>query len=122
MSEMKQAIVIRKDLNMGKGKAAAQAAHASCSVVFDILNSGNERWRGWLAAWLEQGQKKVVLRVNSREELEGLYDEAVRSGLPAAIVEDAGLTQLPPGTVTAVAIGPAPAELVDRITGRLKLY
>ena len=122
MSEMKQAIVIRRDLDMGRGKAAAQAAHASCTAVFEIINGANDKWKEWLSQWLEQGQKKVVLRVDSREELESLYEEAVRSGLPAAIVEDAGLTQLPPGTVTAIAIGPAPAELVDRITGRLKLY
>lgn len=121
MGELKQAIVIRKDLDMGKGKAAAQAAHAACEAVMTALRQGGQ-WARWVQEWLEQGQKKVVLRAESREHLEQLYQQAVSMGLPVSIIEDAGLTQLPPGTVTAIAIGPAPAELVDRITGNLKLY
>jgi len=119
--EMKQAIVIRKDLDMGRGKAAAQAAHAACDALVKALRAGGQ-WKEWAEEWLAEGQKKVVLRVESREELEAVYRQAVEARLPASIIEDAGLTQLPPGTVTAVAVGPAPAELVDRITGRLKLF
>lgn len=120
--DMKQAIVIRRDLQMGKGKAAAQAAHAACEAVLLIIRSNNSEWSHWLDAWLSQGQKKVVLRVESESELGRVYEEARAAGLPTSIIEDAGLTQLPPGTRTAVAIGPAPAELVDKITGKLKLY
>ncbi|MCE4600041.1 MAG: peptidyl-tRNA hydrolase Pth2 [Desulfurococcales archaeon] len=118
----KQAIVLRRDLDMGRGKAAAQAAHASCEAVFKILDSRNRRWLEWLEAWRREGQKKVVLRVEGLEELLELYERARVDGLPASIVVDAGHTQLPPGTRTAVAIGPAPSALVDRITGSLKLY
>ncbi|MGC9111824.1 peptidyl-tRNA hydrolase Pth2 [Acidilobus sp.] len=107
---------------MGKGKAAAQAAHAACEVVLSIIRSNNSEWSRWLDSWLSQGQKKVVLRVESEGELNMIYEEARAAGLPASMIEDAGLTQLPPGTKTAVAIGPAPAELVDKITGKLKLY
>ncbi len=121
MTEIKQAIVVRRDLNMGRGKAAAQAAHAACEALVRALREGG-RWREWAEEWLSQGQKKVVLRVDSREEIEEIYRQAVEAGLPASIIEDAGLTQLPPGTVTAVAVGPAPEELVDRITGKLKLF
>ena len=120
MVALKQAIVVRRDLNMGKGKIAAQAAHAACEALMQALREGG-RWRDWAEEWLSQGQKKVVLRVDSREALEEVYRKAVEAGLPASIIEDAGLTQLPPGTVTAVAVGPAPEELVDRITGHLKL-
>ncbi|ADL19397.1 Peptidyl-tRNA hydrolase [Acidilobus saccharovorans 345-15] len=119
---MKQAIVLRRDLQMGKGKAAAQAAHAACEAVLSIIRSNNSEWSRWLDSWLSQGQKKVVLRVESEGELNRVYEEARAAGLPASMIEDAGLTQLPPGTKTAVAVGPAPAELVDKITGKLKLY
>jgi len=120
--QMKQAIVLRRDLQMGRGKAAAQAAHAACDAVVQIVNGGNRQWSEWLREWLSQGQKKVVLRVESEDELNKVYSEAVSLGLPTSIIEDAGLTQLPPGTKTAVAVGPAPSELVDKVTGKLKLY
>ncbi|MGC9072393.1 MAG: peptidyl-tRNA hydrolase Pth2 [Acidilobus sp.] len=118
---MKQAIVVRRDLNMGRGKAAAQVAHAACEALVKALREGG-RWKEWAEDWLAQGQKKVILRVDSREVLEEIYRRAAELGLPSSMIEDAGLTQLPPGTVTAVAVGPAPAEMVDRITGHLKLF
>ncbi len=119
---VKQAIVLRRDLNMGKGKAAAQAAHASCEAVFSILSSRRREWKEWLDKWRIEGQKKIVLRVESLEELLEIYEKAKIEGLPTSLVADAGHTQLPPGTKTAVAVGPAPEELVDRITGHLKLF
>ena len=122
MTIYKQSIVIRRDLKMGRGKAAAQAAHASCEAVFNIMESGRREWLGWLEEWRRTGQMKVVLRVDSEDELRSVYTTAVSLGLPASLVRDAGRTQLPPGTLTAVAVGPAPAELVDKVTGRLKLY
>ncbi len=122
MPGYKQSIVLRRDLGMGPGKAAAQAAHASCEAVFSILDRREPRWMEWLRAWRSSGQKKVVLRVGSERELLAVYTEALSLGLPASLIADAGLTQLPPGTKTAVAVGPAPEELVDRVTGRLRLY
>ncbi|MCE4625216.1 MAG: peptidyl-tRNA hydrolase Pth2 [Desulfurococcales archaeon] len=107
---------------MGRGKAAAQAAHASCEAVFKIIYGGHPRWKAWLDEWRIQGQKKVVLRVDSEKELLEILRRALEEGLPASIVADAGHTQLPPGTRTAVAVGPAPSDRVDRITGHLKLY
>jgi PTH2 family peptidyl-tRNA hydrolase len=77
--------------------------------------------REWLDRWLREGQKKVVVKVESEEELLQVYREALQLGLPAALVEDAGRTELPPGTRTVVGIGPAPASIVDKVTGRLKL-
>lgn len=107
---------------MGRGKAAAQAAHASVEVVLQIIKSNRRDWIEWLEGWAREGQTKVVLRVDSERELIEIYEEALKLGLPASIIRDAGRTQLPPGTLTAVAIGPAPEELVDRVTGHLKLY
>jgi len=119
---VKQVIVVRKDLSMGKGKLAAQVAHASCEAVFAVLDSNNELWKRWLSLWRAQGQMKVVLKVNNEDELLDVYNKAKASGLPVALVVDAGRTQLPPGTRNAVAIGPAPSDLIDKITGSLKLY
>jgi len=110
----KQCIVIRADLKLTKGKVAVQAAHASILSYERAPTRDRERWK-------EQGQKKVVLKVYSLEELNKLRDAAEELGLPCAIVEDAGLTEVPPGTVTALGIGPASAEAIDKVTGHLKL-
>ncbi len=117
--KFKQSIVVRTDLKMGKGKLAAQAAHASCEAVFKALE--NPQWRDWVKTWRSEGQKKVVLKVGSERELIDLYEKALGKDLPCSMIRDAGLTQLEPNTLTAIAIGPAPAEKVDEITSHLKL-
>jgi PTH2 family peptidyl-tRNA hydrolase len=111
---MKQAIVVRTDIGMGKGKTAAQAAHASLQAY---ERAGPDAQR----AWKDGGQKKVVLKVRSEPAIHELADQARREGLPHAVISDAGHTQLEPGTVTAFAVGPAEENLVDRVTGELKL-
>ncbi|MFD1597718.1 peptidyl-tRNA hydrolase Pth2 [Halobellus rarus] len=112
---MKQAIVARTDLGMGRGKLAAQVAHASLSAYEDTDDRTRKEWKGG-------GQKKVVLKADGEETLFRLADEAERLGLPNAIIRDAGHTQLDPGTVTCLAVGPARDEDVDRVTGDLSLY
>jgi len=112
---MKQAIVVRADLGMGTGKLAAQVAHASLSAYEDAGSRTRTAWKG-------SGQKKVVLKADSESQLFELADAAEREGLPNAVVRDAGHTQLDPGTVTALAVGPGDDEIVDRVTGDLSLY
>lgn len=112
---MKQAIVARADLGMGQGKLAAQVAHASLSAYEDASRSARTEWKG-------SGQKKVVLKANGEQELFELADKAERAGLPHAIIRDAGHTQLDPGTVTTLAVGPASEDAVDRVTGHLSLF
>jgi PTH2 family peptidyl-tRNA hydrolase len=112
---MKQAIVARADLGMGEGKLAAQVAHASLMAYEDADDRARREWKG-------SGQKKVVLKATGESELFALADVAEREGLPHAVVRDAGHTQLEPGTVTALAVGPAGEDLVDRVTGDLSLY
>jgi len=113
----KQAIIIRTDLKMSSGKIAAQTAHAAISAAEECRKLRPE----WFKAWLNEGQKKVVLRGAGEEELRMLFEEARGLGLPASLIEDAGLTEVPPGTITALGIGPAPSDVIDKVTGRLKL-
>ncbi len=112
-----QNIVIRTDIFMSCGKMCAQAAHAAVTACEESRKI-NEKW---FREWLMEGQRKVVLKANSLDELINLKREADKLNLPNALIEDRGLTELPPGTITCLAIGPAPKELVDKITGRLKL-
>lgn len=113
----KQAIIVRTDLKMGRGKVAVQAAHAAMLAAEEARMQKPQ----WYRAWLESGMAKIALKTSSLDELKRLEQEAKENDLPVAIVEDRGLTQVPPGTITCLAIGPAPAEKVDSITGRLKL-
>lgn len=119
MAVIKQVIVIRKDLPMTKGKAVAQGSHASLSAYLKAYKSDSK-----LAfSWIEDGQTKVVLKVDSEEELLGLYEQVVSSSdLNVYLVKDKGNTQLVPGTYTALAIGPALSEEIDHFTNHLKLY
>jgi len=102
---------------MSIGKTAAQVAHAAVSAAEEARKNKYSWWR----AWMNEGQCKIVLKVNSLEELRELYEEALKSDLPAALIVDRGLTELKPGTTTCLGIGPAPIELIDKITGELPL-
>jgi len=117
MFRFKQAIVVRVDIPMSPGKMAAQVAHAAVSSAEKTRSEKPE----WFREWMREGQKKVVLKVHSEESLHVLKREAEELGLACELISDAGLTEIPPGTVTALGIGPAPAEIVDRVTGKLHL-
>ncbi|HLI46851.1 MAG TPA: peptidyl-tRNA hydrolase Pth2 [Geobacterales bacterium] len=114
---MKQAIVVRTDIKMGKGKLAAQVAHASLAAFLESM----EKNRAKVEAWLSEGQKKIVLKAESLEKLMDLYKKAKEKGLVAVLIEDKGLTQLEPGTITCIAIGPDEDRSIDEITSKLKL-
>ena len=114
----KQVVVVRSDLNMSCGKIAAQVAHASLEASIRVMKEDRRTFENWRS----EGAKKVVLSVDSEGELLRVFEEARGSGLPAVLIRDAGLTELEPGTPTAVGIGPAEEERIDRVTGRLRLY
>lgn len=117
MFKYKQCLLIRKDLKLSRGKLAVQCAHASVTAA----NKARRERKEWYKKWVFEGQKKVVLEVEDLEELLKYFERAKREGLPVSLITDAGLTEVPPNTKTAVGIGPAPEELVDKITGELKL-
>ncbi len=116
MSSVKQVIVVRTDLDMGKGKIAAQVGHA-CVLGAEHVRKSNPEWfNEW---W--NGQEKVVVKVNSMKELEAVKEHAISLNLPWSEVTDAGHTQIAPGTTTCISLGPAPEDLIDKVTGDLKL-
>jgi peptidyl-tRNA hydrolase, PTH2 family len=116
MGDIKQVIVVRTDLDMGKGKIAAQVGHACVLGAENVRKSNPEWFDKW---WL--GQEKVVLKVSNPKELENIKKHAIDLGLPWSEVTDAGHTQIAPGTITCISLGPAPEDLLDKITGELKL-
>lgn len=116
--EFKQVIVVRRDLGMGTGKIAAQVAHAAVMGA----EKAKERKREWFDEWFFGGQAKVVVKVKSMEELMEVRKHAENLHLPVVQVRDSGLTQIPPGTTTCIGIGPAPSDLIDKVTNNLKLF
>jgi len=112
--ELKQVILVRKDLKLTKGKMAAQVSHASVEAA---LKSEKDVLGGWRRA----GMKKSVLAVENKEALLRYKRMAGEVGLVTALITDAGHTQLPAGTMTCLAIGPDGEEKIDRVTGDLKL-
>jgi len=111
---MKQVIIVNQSIKLPKGKLAAQVAHASVGAFVEADDDAR-------VDWLEEGMPKVVLQVPEAADLLRLYDQSLQNGLPACLVEDAGRTVVPAGTITCLGIGPANDEDVDQLTGELKL-
>ncbi len=114
MHAYKQVILVRDDLKLTKGKMSAQVAHASTEA---LLKSHKDD----IAAWRNQGMKKVVLKVADKKELLKYKQLAEDAGLVVGLITDAGHTQLEPGTMTCLGIGPFYEEKIDAVTGGLKL-
>ncbi|WP_287588422.1 peptidyl-tRNA hydrolase Pth2 [Candidatus Borrarchaeum sp.] len=115
--EYKMVMVIRTDLKMSKGKMIVQACHAAVESSEVAKRENREIWK----KWKNGSSKKVALRVESLEELLELYNNTLQLKVSCALIKDAGLTELPPGTTTALGIGPDKSEIIDKITGQLQL-
>lgn len=113
----KQCIVLRTDLGMSVGKLVSQACHAAVDSSELAKRLRHRAWRGWR----DEGAKKVVLQVGSLEELEELAERAEELDIVNVLVQDRGLTEVPPGTVTALGLGPDRSEKMDKATGSLRL-
>lgn len=127
-NEPKQVIVIRKDLNMRKGKAIAQACHASLGALLNRafgpfegeirINVEDQATREWLVGRF----KKICLSVDSEQELLDLYYAALKAGVNVKLIRDAGLTEFDGvETLTCLALGPDYPDRIDPLTGHLKL-
>lgn len=113
---LKQVIIVRQDLKMGKGKACSQAAHASIEAFLKTQSKSRET----VEEWHSQGMPKIVVKANSEKEIIEIFEKAKRT-IPAALIRDAGRTQIEPGSITALGLGPWKEEELDKITGKLKL-
>ncbi len=111
---MKQIVIVRKDLNLPKGKLSAQCGHA---FVECVLRSDKDK----VKKWREEGMTKVVLKVADLKELKKYNQIAKDSGLITALITDAGHTVVEPGTITCLGIGPDIDEKIDGIVHELKL-
>lgn len=133
---IKQVIVVRKDLNMRKGKIAAQVAHASMAFLTQQIfipddepfanRCGKMIVRGmtldrFQAEWCSSNFRKIVAYVESQKELCDLQDKAADAGISIYPIIDAGLTEFKEPTLTCCAFGPDENEKLDAITGHLKL-
>lgn len=114
MEGYKQVIIVRQDLKLSAGKLCAQVAHASLGSFKKVPGKLS-------AMWDKQGSKKVVLKTEDLKTMVEIYEEAKRAGLACFMVKDAGRTQIPPGTITAVGIGPDDEEKIDKVAGKLKM-
>jgi PTH2 family peptidyl-tRNA hydrolase len=142
--EVKQVIVVRKDLKMRKGKAIAQGCHASLKIFFDRMQKvywgdatntevdDDVPYNGYdwvseltpeMESWKDGIFTKVCVYVNSEEELLEIVRLSEQAGLPTALITDSGRTEfnnVP--TNTCCAIGPDLSSKIDVITGELPLY
>ncbi|NWX67291.1 PTH2 hydrolase, partial [Promerops cafer] len=116
--ELKLVLIVRNDLKMGKGKVAAQCSHAAVSAYKQVHKRNPEL----LKQWEYCGQPKVVLKAPDEETLVQLLAEAKRLGLTVSLIQDAGRTQIAPGSRTVLGIGPGPADVIDKVSGHLKLF
>ncbi|XP_059474690.1 peptidyl-tRNA hydrolase 2, mitochondrial-like [Neocloeon triangulifer] len=116
--EKKLVVVVRTDLKMGKGKIAAQVAHAAVAAYKQA-----KRWNPEvLGEWERCGQTKVALKASGGEEqLRQLATAARAHGLGVALIRDAGRTQIASGSTTVLGVGPGPCATIDKVTGHLSL-
>ena len=142
MERIKQVILIRKDLNMRRGKEIAQGSHASMQFLTEQLTSQLENQSKIESIesvetnstfsislqkveqhWLAKGMAKVCLRVDSEQQLISFHEKAIAAGIKSYLITDSGRTEFNgQPTMTACAIGPDTVSNIDAITGELTPY
>ena len=114
MTKFKQVIIVRKDIGIDRGKLIVHCIHAALGAMRLVDKEIVDKWE-------EEGAKKVLLKVKDLKELSDIHKKLKEEKIPSFLVRDAGLTQLKPGTVTALGIGPYDEKKIDKMTRKLKL-
>ncbi len=112
----KQVIVLRIDFGMSKGKLCAQSAHASLESAVKTMSTDKIRKENIFQSWLREGAKKIVVKVESEQAILRLRDLCIKNGIRHALIRDAGLTEVPAGSITALGIGPDEESKINKIT------
>ncbi|MDR0198390.1 MAG: peptidyl-tRNA hydrolase Pth2 [Methanomassiliicoccaceae archaeon] len=115
--EYKMVIVVRSDLGMSKGKTAAQVAHAAVNCALAAKKKDPEA----LEKWMNNAYPKIVLKTDNEMEIFEIKAMADAQGMINSVVTDAGRTEIAPGSVTCIGLGPGAAAKIDRITGDLSM-
>jgi len=114
--EYKMVIVARNDLKLSPGKLAAQVAHAAVNCTLSTKKNNSK----WFHKWQIEGAKKIVAKVDSVDDFLILKEKAEHLKVSTSLVEDAGHTEIAPGTKTVLGIGPAPNNIINQVTGDLE--
>tara|TARA_B100000900_G_scaffold112983_1_gene94511 strand:+ start:9256 stop:9624 length:369 start_codon:yes stop_codon:yes gene_type:complete len=117
-NEPTMVLVARKDLNLSSGKLAVQCAHAATSCTLIAVKTEKRLFE----RWKNNGARKICLQVDDLQSLQMIAGQAQASNLITHIVKDSGHTEVPPGTITVVGIGPGPRRSIDVIVQDLKPY
>ncbi len=117
VEEYKLVVLVRDDVKMTKGKIAAQTGHAAVNCALSIKKRDPDAYDKWTL----NGQPIIVLKIGSEMELFEFKAVADAQGINNSVVSDAGKTQVEPGTITCIGIGPAASAVIDKITGELKM-
>jgi len=115
MVKYKQAILVNMSLKMTKGKIAAQVAHASLDAALNSINKKSFK------KWRQSGQGKIVLKCPDTKTMIKLHRQAKSRKMTTSMTTDAGITQVPPGSKTALAIGPETEENLGKLISEFKL-
>src|SRR3989442_12577200 len=113
----KQVLIVRLDLEMGRGKAAVQCAHAAVSAAEEARTHLHDWWK----SWMDEGKMKVALKVPDLDSVLELKRKGKSKGIPVPLVRDRGLPKAPPETFPCLGLAPPPAVLLDSLTGNLTL-
>ena len=106
------ALIVRADLSLSAGKTAVQCAHAAVQCALQA----HRHHARLMERWRKSGARKICLVADDLSSLHRLASEAQQANLSYHLVQDAGHTEVPAGTITVLGIGPGPRRSLDLIT------